>query len=293
MGNPVDATHPSLPPPEALAHHEFEMVVRRLADDLAHGADASVFVGSGLEYAQSRPYSPGDPIQQMDWKVSARTGEPFIKEYETLKRVPVQIIVDTSGSMAASSTTLSKYHMAVWLAAAIGTVAQRRMSPVRLFSGGSRSIRSTASLSRSILRQSMDALRHPDTEEQTCLGEALDMMRATTKQRTIVIVLSDLHDPEAIDAILRTSQAHDTAVIEIQDPAESGALKAGFLRGTEAETGARFLAGGKTRWGIDPEKGRRSELSQGGIDHLLLHTHQNFIPAVRRFISERGQGGRS
>ncbi|MDE0960499.1 MAG: DUF58 domain-containing protein [Planctomycetota bacterium] len=286
-------THPSLPPPGALAHHEFEMVVRKLADDLAHGADASVFVGSGLEYAQSRPYSAGDPIQQMDWKVSARTGEPYIKQYDTLKRVPVQIVLDTSGSMAVSSTPLSKYHLAVWLAAALGTVAQRRMSPVRLLSGGTRSIRSTASLSRSLLRQSMDALRQPDLAEKTQLAEALDLMRATSQQRCMVIILSDLHDPNAIDAILRTSQAHDTAVIELQDPAEAGALAAGFLRGSEAETGEQFLVGSQTRWGIDREEGRRVDLARGGIDHLLLHTDQNFIPAVRRFISERGQGGRS
>ena len=57
----------SLPPPEALGHHEFEMVVRKLANDLAHGADESIFVGSGLEYAQSRPYEPGDSIAALDW----------------------------------------------------------------------------------------------------------------------------------------------------------------------------------------------------------------------------------
>jgi len=291
MGSEVDVTHPSLPPPEALIHHDFEMVVRRLADDLAHGMDTSVFVGSGLEYAQSRPYSAGDPIQQMDWKVSARTGEPFIKEYETLKRVPVQIIVDTSASMAVSSRTLSKYHLGVWLAAALGTVAQRRMSPVKIFSAGSRSVHSTASLSRSVLRQSMESLRHPDPQEQTHLGESLDRMRATCNQRSVVFVISDLHDPESIDAILRTAPLHDVAVIELQDPAEGGALDAGFLQGTEAETGTRFLAGGKQRWGIDREEGRRSELSQGGVDHLLLHTDQNFIPEVRRFISDRGSRG--
>jgi len=289
----MSLTHPRLPPPEALAHKEFEMVVRRLADDFAHGSDESRYVGSGLEYAQTRPYVAGDPIQQMDWKVTARTGEPHVKEYESLKRTPVHIVIDTSGSMAVASTPLSKYDLAVWLAAALGLVAQRRMSPVRLFSGGSRSLHSTASLSRSILRQSMDALRHPDLDEQTRLAKALDMMRATCQQRTFVIVLSDLHDPEAIDAILRIAHGHDIAVIEIQDPAESGALAAGFLRGTEAETGAQFLVGGKARWGINTENGRRSQLSRGGVDHLLLHTDQNFIPPVRRFVSSRGQGGRS
>jgi len=82
-------------------------------------------------------------------------------------------------------------------------------------------------------------------------------------------------------------------VIELQDPAESGQLEAGFLRGAEAETGTRFLAGGRTRWKIDKEKGRRESLAQAGVDHLLLHTDQNFIPEIRRFISERGRGGRA
>lgn len=269
------------------------MVVRRLANDLAHGSDESIFMGSGLEYAQTRPYVAGDPIQQMDWKVTARTGEPFIKEYETLKRVTVQILVDTSGSMVTSSTELSKYHLAVWLAAALGTVAQRRMSPVRLVGGGEKNLLSSASLAGGALRQSMEKLRHPDPNEKTQLTKALDLMRATSLQRTVIIILSDLHDPEAIDAIRRTAHGHDTAVIELQDPVETGQLRAGFLRGTEAETGARFLAGSQTRWEIDGEKGRREDLAQAGVDHLLLHTDQNFIPAVRRFISERGQGGRA
>ena len=141
----------ALPPPEALGHHEFEMVVRKLANDLAHGADESIFVGSGLEYAQSRPYEAGDSIQSMDWKISARTGTPFVKEYDTLKRVPVQIVVDTSGSMVASSGSLSKYAMSTWIAAAIGLVAQRRMSPTRLIGGGARKLPSQTSLSRGAL----------------------------------------------------------------------------------------------------------------------------------------------
>ncbi|MBA4683938.1 MAG: DUF58 domain-containing protein [Planctomycetota bacterium] len=280
----------SLPPPEALGHHEFEMVVRKLANDLAHGADESIFVGSGLEYAQSRPYEPGDSIASLDWKISARTGTPYVKEYDTLKRVPVQVVVDTSGSMVTSSGPLSKYAQATWIAAAIGMVAQRRMSPTRLIGGGTRQLPSQTSLSRGALQQSIEALRHPDLEEKTRLGEALDWVRATTLQRSVVFVLSDLHDPDAIDACRRLSQGHDVAVLEFQDPVESGLNRGGFYRGTEAETGRSFLGSPRTQWGIDPEKGRRGELAEGGIDHLLLKTDQDFISPVRRFLSDRGQG---
>ncbi len=61
-------------------HGDFELVVRRLADDLAFGTDASRFVGSGLEYAQSPPYAPGDSIRQIDWKITARTSGTWVKE---------------------------------------------------------------------------------------------------------------------------------------------------------------------------------------------------------------------
>lgn len=120
-----------LRPPDELARGDFEMVVRRLADDLAFGMDLSRFIGSGLEYAQSRPYSPGDPIKMMDWKITARLGKPFVKEYDTPKRTNVFIIVDTSASMGISSAMITKHDLAVWIASAIGLIAQRRMSPVR------------------------------------------------------------------------------------------------------------------------------------------------------------------
>ncbi len=106
------------------------MVVRRLADDLAFGTDDSLFVGSGLEYAQSRPYEPGDPVKQLDWRISAKTGKAFVKQYESLRRIAMYLVVDTSSSMSVSSGPLSKHDLAIWIAAALGLVAHRRLSPV-------------------------------------------------------------------------------------------------------------------------------------------------------------------
>ena len=109
-----------LGPPDELVHADFEMVVRRLADDLAFGVDTSLFVGSGLEYAQSRPYVAGDPIKMMDWRITARLGKPYVKEYETLKRTCLYLVVDTSASMCVCSTATTKHDIAVWIAAAVG-----------------------------------------------------------------------------------------------------------------------------------------------------------------------------
>src|SRR5688572_2593384 len=150
---------PKLGPPDELAHGDFEMVVRRLADDLAFGTDLSLFVGSGLEYAQSRPYAPGDAIKMMDWRITARTGKPFVKEYETLKRTCIYLVLDTSASMAVSSTDLTKHDMGVWIAAAVGLVGQRRLSPVAVVGGGERETQLLPSLLRSDLWQALEPMR--------------------------------------------------------------------------------------------------------------------------------------
>ena len=81
-----------LPPPEQLARGNFELVVRRLADDVAFGSDNSRLLGSGLEYAGSRPYVPGDSVRLLDWRLTARTARPYVREYEALKRTNVYLL---------------------------------------------------------------------------------------------------------------------------------------------------------------------------------------------------------
>ena len=278
-----------LRPPDELARGDFEMVVRRLADDLAFGMDLSRFIGSGLEYAQSRPYSPGDPIKMMDWKITARLGKPFVKEYDTPKRTNVFIVVDTSASMGISSAMITKHDLAVWIASAIGLIAQRRMSPVGVIGGGERETRLNPSLNRADLWQSLDPLRASNLSEGTRLSDRLADLDLRAKRSSVFIVISDLHDPDAIPAIRHASQKHDCVAIHLMDPAERGRLRAGFFRGQEAESGRSFVAHSNSAWGREGEVA--ADFARCGTSYLRLQTDQPFIAHLRHFLSFRPMMG--
>ena len=124
--------------------------------------------------------------------------------------------------------------------------------------------------------------------EGTRIGERLDEIRGSQARSSLIIVISDMHDPEAIPAVGRAVQKHDCIVIQLQDPAERGALRGGFLRALEAETGHSFVATGRSRWFRNVEAGCAPELATCEVDHILLRTDEPFLTKLRHFLASRG-----
>lgn len=271
---------------ETLDTRRFVIAVRRLADTLSHGTDHSRFLGSGIEYVQSRQYLPGDPVRSIDWRVTARTGRYHVKEFEAPKRMAAWLLLDTSASMTVSSTPRSKYALALHIAGGLGLACLERVSPVGLLGTGDRDIRIEPSLSRHQVLQWLVRLRTFRYDEATSLARKLTELEASLRHRALVIVLSDLHDPAAVDALKLMGQVHDVVAIQLQDPAEVTLRGAGLMRAQEAETGRPFVTHGR-RALLDPELIKRG-LRRGGIDHLVLRTDRPFAQDVRRFFEARG-----
>ena len=279
-----------LSPHDHLDDRQFMLAVRRLADSLSYGTDGSPFLGAGIEYVQSRVYQPGDPVKSIDWRITARTGRVHVKEYEAPKRMPVYLLVDTSASMCVTSRRLSKYAWAVQLAGGLALAALARVSPVALIGCGERDMRGRPSLSRQLVFQWLHHLRRYRLDEGTTLGRALRELSSIAESRALVIVLSDLHDPEALPALKLMAQEHDCVVLQLQDPAERGRMGGGIFRAEEAETGAAFVATGRSRW-LDPEA-QTQELKRAAVDHMLLATDEAFVPRLRGWLRRRDSMGR-
>lgn len=279
-----------LPACDSLDARQFRLAVKRLADSLNFGTDRSPFLGSGQEYVQSRPYQPGDPIKAMDWRVMARTGKPFIKEYEATKRMPAWILLDTSASMTVSSQTLSKYAWAVQIAGGLAFACLDRASPVGVLAVGDRELRLEPSLSRDRILQWLHLLRRYRCTERTTLAERLTQLIPALPHRALLIVLSDLHDPGALPVLKFAAQRHETVVIQLADPAEQPVRGTGFFRAREAESGRVFLSQGR-RSAFD-FAATAGALRRSGVDHLLLTTDGPVLTPLRQFIQARGVLGR-
>lgn len=271
---------------ETLDARQFTIAIKKLANSLTYGIDKSPFLGSGTEYVQSRPYQPGDSVRSMDWRVTARTGHHYVKEYEAPKNVPCILFVDTSASMTVSSTRTSKYETALFIAGGLALACLDRSSPVGVVGTGERSLRIQPSLSRARVMEWILRLRSFRYDEGTTLGRRIREVAPTLQQRALIVVLSDLHDADAVSALKHVGHVHDCVVLQLEDPAETGVRGSGFFRAAEAESGHEFVTHGRRRW-HEPARMAR-ELKRAGLDHLHVRTDVPFVPALRQLFRGRG-----
>ena len=163
-----------LGPPEELSHGDFEMVVRRLADDLAFGTDTSLFTGSGHRIRPVASLRTGRPHQA---DRLADDGADHAHLRQGIRSAQADVGESGGGHVGVHGGRrrfrLTKHDLAVWMAAAIGVLAQRRLSPCAVIGAGERRTRVEPSLLRSDLYQALEPLRAGRVDEATRLGERL------------------------------------------------------------------------------------------------------------------------
>jgi uncharacterized protein (DUF58 family) len=274
-----------LPVLPGLSDRQFVLVMRQLSNRMSSGGNASIFLGTGIVFLQSRVYHPGDPVRSIDWRVMARTGRPHVKEFETQTHTPVYLVVDDSASMSHSAGEQSKYAVAALLAGGMAFAALAGGNPVSVMAtNGGACPRPTFSTNE--LAERLRKLRYYSPASAQPLGAALAKLRESLRCRSYVAVLSDLHDPCAVAALKAISLRHEALAIGLSDPMEVRPLRAGFVRLRAAEGHGSGVVTGWQR--PEPAPDCSEALRLAGVPVLRVDPRRAFDPQVRAFLRHTG-----
>jgi uncharacterized protein (DUF58 family) len=274
-----------------------ELKTRGMVETAFAGQYRSVFKGRGMNFEEVREYQPGDEVRTIDWNVTARYGEPFVKKFTEERELTVMLLVDVSASGNFGSVHLSKRELAAEVACMFAFSAIRNNDKVglilfsdhvELFIAPKKGRAHTLRLMRAIL---FFEPRGRGTQP----GGALTFLNQVVHRRSVVFLLSDFQAPDFDTELSVTSRRHDLIAIPIVDPREEELPDIGRVTLEDAESGEQIeinTSDRKTRAAFlhavsAREAARRRQLRRHRIDTIALRTNEEYVPALRAFFRNR------
>tara|TARA_B110000046_G_C13022901_1_gene412221 strand:+ start:4077 stop:4943 length:867 start_codon:yes stop_codon:yes gene_type:complete len=219
---------------------KIEIKTRRLSDHVFGGEYHSTFKGRGMTFSEVRQYQFGDDVRAIDWNVTARYNEPFVKVFEEERELTLMLVVDVSGSETFGTKTQFKREILTEIAATLAFSALQNNDKVGLLLFSDRvELFIPPKKGRShILRIIRELLEFEPKSKETNISIALEFLSGVLKKKAIVFMLSDFMDSGYEKTLRITSKKHDLTGIRVYDPIETYLPKLGIVPMRDAETGA-------------------------------------------------------
>lgn len=278
-----------------------EIKTRGLVEAAFAGNYHSVFKGRGMNFEEVREYQPGDDIRAIDWNVTARLGNAFVKKFTEERELTVMLIVDVSASGDFGSTTQSKRELAAEVACLLAFSAIRNNDKVGLllFTDRVELFISPKKGRSHTLRIIREILFFQPQGRGTDPALALDYLNKILTRRAVVFFISDFQAPDFSHALAVSGRRHDFIAIHVQDERERFLPNIGIITLEDAETGEQIEINTadrttRVRFG-DLADEHTSELSRtlrrNNIDAISLKTGEDYLPALRSFFKQRERRG--
>lgn len=279
-------------------------LTNRLIDDELSGNYHSMFKGQGVEFDEVRPYEPGDDVRSIDWNVTARTGQPYIKRYKEERELTIFFLVDVSGSLSYGSRGRSKADLAAEVSALLALTAIRNQDKVGLVLFSDRILKYIPPRKGrdSVMRLAREVLAAGDgAQGGTDMIEALKFFNSIRKRRAVVFLVSDFILPSScprdeFEKIVRaTACRHDMVSICVSDPAETEIPDVGLVELEDPETGEITIAdtsSASVRKSFSDAAAReKSDIERffvkSAVDSISLSTDKPYIDEVRKLFRRR------
>lgn len=218
---------------------KIEIKTRRLSDHIFGGEYHSTFKGRGMTFSEVRQYQFGDDIRSIDWNVTARYNEPYIKVFEEERELTMILMVDVSGSELFGTTNLFKKDIITEISAtlAFSALQNNDKAGLILFSDAVELYIPPKKGKSHVLRIIRELLEFKPKSNRTDVAEALKFLSSVMKKRAIVFVLSDFIADDYEKTLKISGNKHDLTGIRIYDEREESIPNLGMVQMQDAETG--------------------------------------------------------
>ena len=276
-----------------------EIRTRGLVDSFFGGEYHSSFKGRGMTFSEVREYQPGDDVRLIDWNVTARSGNPFIKVFEEERELTVFLLVDISSSGSFGSENYLKKTVGAEIASVLGFSAIKNNDKVGLilFSNDIVKYIPPKKGKSHVLRVIRELIYTDSKGRGTSISNALDFVMKVSKRKSVVFLLSDFIDENYWDSLKIVNRKHDFVGIKISDPFEVNFPNVGMLKAEDPETGSVFWIdtsnysdlknmNDSNRKKVDSFLKRTKK---SGIDIVSISTSNDYIEPLMKFFKKRGK----
>lgn len=278
-----------------------EIRTRHLVNTSFAGEYHAIFKGRGMEFDEVRPYQRGDEVRTIDWNVTARTGQLFVKRYVEERELTVMLLVDASASGQFGTVNRFKREIAAELAAVLAFSAITNNDKVGLliFTDQIELYISPRKGRRHVLRLIRDLLAFEPQGYQTNLKLGLETLNHMLKRRSIIFLVSDfLSPPDSYRSILQVSnRRHDIIAVTLSDPREHEWPGVGLVALEDAETGQIQWVDTSSRQWREAFVERVNELRlarervfrKAKVDRINITTDSDYVIPLTNFFEKRAR----
>ncbi|HBD26177.1 DUF58 domain-containing protein [Flavobacterium sp.] len=222
---------------------KIEIKTRRLSDHIFSGEYHTSFKGRGMTFSEVRQYQYGDDVRAIDWNVTARYNEPFVKVFEEERELTMMLLVDISGSESFGTKNQLKRDMVTEIAATLAFSATQNNDKIGLllFSDQIELFIPPKKGKSHVLRIIRELIEFESKSKKTDLSQALKYLSSVLKKKAIVFLISDFMVKDYEHTLKIASKRHDVTGIRVFDQREESIPNIGIVNMIDAETGETLL----------------------------------------------------
>ena len=276
---------------------KIEIKTKGLSKHIFSGEYHSAFKGRGMSFSEVRDYQYGDDVRNIDWNVTARTGDPHIKVFEEDRELTVMLLIDISKSSFFGTRKQFKSELIAEISAVIAFSAINNNDKVGaiLFSNEVEKYIPPKKGKKHILRIIREIIYFEPQSSGTELSEALIYLNNIQKKKSIVFILSDFMTSGYESALSIAVKRHDIIGINIYDKAEQELPDLGLFRSVDLETGEEIIIDSSSPsvrkkyniWYLKNYNYYNSTFNKNRADHISMDTTADYVKKLLQFFKKR------